>query len=70
MKGSRSLRRELRQAVRRRSFKRSSAPAQRPTTAALLASLDLIAAERTTMLSALDDAKPSPDRHEAKRRAN
>jgi hypothetical protein len=37
-------------------------------TAALLASLDVITAETTTMLTALDDATASPDRREAKRR--
>jgi len=36
--------------------------------AALLSSLDTITSETTTMLSALDDVSPSPDRHEAKRR--
>jgi hypothetical protein len=37
-------------------------------TAVLLASLDTIAAETTTMLSALDDAGMTTDRREAKRR--
>ena len=37
-------------------------------TAALLASLDVITAETTTMLTALDRAAASPDRREAKRR--
>jgi hypothetical protein len=37
-------------------------------TATLLSGLDVITAETTTMLSALDDASPSLDRHEAKRR--
>jgi len=37
-------------------------------TAALLASLDTITAETTTMLTALDGAAASPDRREAKRR--
>jgi hypothetical protein len=37
-------------------------------TAILLASLDVITAETTTMLSALDDADLTPDRREAKRR--
>jgi hypothetical protein len=37
-------------------------------TTALLVSLDVITAETTTMLSALDDATASPDRREAKRR--
>jgi hypothetical protein len=36
--------------------------------AVLLASLDVITAETTTMLSTLYDVSPSSDRHEAKRR--
>ena len=37
-------------------------------TAAILASLEAITAETTTMLSALDDVSASPDCHEAKQR--
>ncbi len=37
-------------------------------TASLLASLDVISAETTTMLSALDSLRTSSDRHEAKLR--
>jgi hypothetical protein len=37
-------------------------------TASLLASLDVITSETTTMLAALDDASMTTDRREAKRR--
>jgi hypothetical protein len=54
----------------RRAFPHRSRLPSRPMTptAALLASLDTITAETTTMLSALDDAGMTTDRREAKRR--